>query len=156
MAEENTRTYQSSVILSAASPRAQPKDLVEGYKLSLARLARGLITCIVSTMARDHDCCVYLLTHHARTVLYIGVTSDLEGRLYEHITRVHPGGFTGRYQVDRLVCYEQFGDVLTAIEREKQLKGWTRAKKNALVARSNPLWADLSADWPALRGLRGP
>ncbi len=153
---ESACCSQTSVILSAASPRAQSKDLVEEYPLALYLLARELIMCVSTMMARDHDYCVYLLTNYARTVLYIGVTSDLEGRLYEHITRVHPGGFTGRYQVDRLVCYEQFGDVLTAIEREKQLKGWTRAKKNALVARSNPLWADLSADWPALRGLRGP
>ena len=97
-------------------------------------------------MARDHAYHVYLLTNLARTVLYIGVTSDLEGRLYEHRMAERPG-FTQRYKVDRLVYCEHYGDVLAAIAREKQLKGWKRAKKDALIATENPEWNDLSVEW---------
>ena len=104
-------------------------------------------------MARDHDYFVYLLTNFARTVLYIGVTSDLEGRLYEHRMGTLPS-FTKRYRVNRLVYCEGYGEVLQAIAREKQLKGWTRAKKEALIATTNPRWEDLSANWPALRNIR--
>ena len=104
-------------------------------------------------MARDHNYFVYLLTNATRTVLYIGITSDLEGRLYEHRTGALPS-FTSRYRVDRLVYHESYGDVLAAIAREKQLKGWTRAKKEALIANMNPNWEDLNASWPALRNMR--
>ncbi len=107
-------------------------------------------------MARDHDYFVYLLSNKTRTVLYIGVTSDLEARLRAHIGRVHPKSFTARYQVDRLMYYEEFEDVLAAIAREKQLKGWTRAKKNALIATTNPRWTDLSAGWASLSHVRTP
>ncbi len=96
-------------------------------------------------MARDHNYFVYLLTNAGRTVLYIGMTSDLEGRLYEHRTGALPTSFTSRYRVDRLVYYEGYGEVLAAIAREKQLKGWTRVKKEALIATMNPRWEDLSA-----------
>ncbi len=97
-------------------------------------------------MPRDHDYHVYLLTNLARTVLYIGVTSDLEGRLYEHRTGTRKG-FTKDYRVDRLVYCELYGHVLDAIAREKQLKGWRRIKKDALIASVNPEWNDLSAGW---------
>ena len=97
-------------------------------------------------MSRDHDYHVYMVTNFTRTVLYIGVTSDLEGRLYEHRAGVCKG-FTKHYHVDRLVFYELYGHILDAIAREKQLKGWTRAKKEALVATKNPCWDDLSAGW---------
>ena len=105
-------------------------------------------------MPREHDYFVYLLTNASRTVLYIGVTSDLEGRLYEHRTGTLPS-FTKRYAVNRLVYCEGYAEVLDAIAREKQLKGWTRAKKEALIATTNPQWVDLSADWPALRNTLG-
>ena len=97
-------------------------------------------------MPREHDYYVYMVTNFARSVLYIGVTSDLEGRLYEHREGV-TAGFTKRYRVNRLVFCEHYGDVLAAIAREKQLKGWTRAKKETLVAVGNPRWDDLSTDW---------
>jgi putative endonuclease len=89
---------------------------------------------------------VYILASHSRT-LYIGVTNELEQRVFEHKTKAEPEGFTARYNIDRLVYYEDTTDVTIAIEREKQLKGWTRAKKLALIERMNPHWSDLSDRW---------
>ena len=89
---------------------------------------------------------VYILTNWKGNVMYIGVTSNLERRLYEHRHELIEG-FTKLYHVHKLVYYEQTGDVKAAIEREKQLKHWTRAKKNALVETMNPTWKDLSEDW---------
>jgi putative endonuclease len=86
---------------------------------------------------------VYVLTNHSRT-LYIGVTNNLERRLQEHGEKKVPG-FTADYLIDRLVYYEQFGDVRDAIAREKQLKGWRREKKIALIEKRNPYWEDLGA-----------
>ncbi len=78
--------------------------------------------------------------------MYIGVTSNLERRLYEHKQEL-VDGFTKKYHVHKLVYYEQTSDVRAAIAREKELKGWLRAKKNALVETMNPTWRDLSEDW---------
>jgi putative endonuclease len=78
--------------------------------------------------------------------MYIGVTNNLERRLYEHRTK-SVKGFTTKYNLDRLVYFEQTGDVSAAIAREKQIKSWRREKKNALVAAANPEWKDLSSDW---------
>ena len=89
---------------------------------------------------------VYILTNWNNTVMYIGITNDLERRLYEHKHQLLDG-FTKRYNVHRLVYFEQAGDVRVAIAREKQLKGWSRKKKNALVSDMNPAWRDLSDDW---------
>ncbi|WP_138296653.1 MULTISPECIES: GIY-YIG nuclease family protein [unclassified Clostridium] len=89
---------------------------------------------------------VYMLTNPSRTVLYIGVTGDLTRRLAQHRSG-ETGGFTARYHTHRLVYFEQTTDVRAAIAREKQLKGWSRAKKDALVESVNPLWQDLSASW---------
>lgn len=88
-------------------------------------------------------CAVYLLCNKAKTVLYTGVTNNLMCRVFEHRECVEPNSFTARYNVNRLVYYEAFNDIVAAIRREKQIKGWTRARKNALVARSNPTWGDL-------------
>ncbi len=88
---------------------------------------------------------VYILTNRSGT-LYIGVTNNLERRLAEHRSGTTQS-FTGRYKLDRLVYVEESGDVRAAIEREKQLKGWTRRRKIALIAELNPTWQDLSADW---------
>lgn len=97
-------------------------------------------------MARDEGYYyVYLLTNESRTVLYIGVTNDLETRLHQDRAAELPG-FTQRYRVNRLVYYEDYPDPVSAIAREKQLKGWTRAKKNALVEKVNLRWRDLTAD----------
>ena len=89
---------------------------------------------------------VYLLTNWSNKVLYTGVTNDLKRRLYEH-TEGLADGFTQKYHVHKLVYFEVTTDVRSAIAREKQIKGWTRAKKNALVETSNPGWADLSKTW---------
>ena len=78
-----------------------------------------------------HDYYVYLLASRSR-VLYIGVTNNLERRLFEHRQRRRPG-FTSQYQVDRLIYFEMFGEIRDAIAREKQLKGWRREKKIALI-----------------------
>ena len=90
--------------------------------------------------------CVYILTNRYNTVLYIGVTNDLVRRLYEHKHNLVPG-FTSKYRVHKLVYFETTNDVRAAIEREKQLKGWTRNKKNALIAKANPNWIDPSSQW---------
>ena len=89
---------------------------------------------------------VYILTNWDDSVLYIGVTSNLPRRLYEHRNGL-ADGFTKRYNIHKLVYFENTNDVYSAISREKQLKKWTRSKKNALIAKINPNWVDLSAEW---------
>ena len=89
---------------------------------------------------------VYMLTNWDDSVLYIGVTSNLPHRLYEHRNHL-ADGFTKRYNVHKLVYFEQTNDVYSAISREKQLKRWNRSKKNALIAKMNPQWKDLSEEW---------
>ena len=84
---------------------------------------------------------VYIMTNHSRT-LYIGVTNDLRRRVQEHKQKQVPG-FTQKYNVTRLVYYEETPDVKAALTREKQIKGWLRAKKVALIESVNPEWRDL-------------
>ena len=88
---------------------------------------------------------VYIMTNKSHT-LYTGVTNDLERRVYEHKQKL-VAGFTAKYNIDRLVYYEATQDVNSAIYREKQIKGWLRAKKIALIESTNPKWTDLSARW---------
>ena len=78
--------------------------------------------------------------------MYTGVTSDLERRVFEHKNKLIPG-FTGRYNINALVYFEETNDVNAALAREKQIKGWTRARKVCLVQAVNPTFADLSAEW---------
>ena len=87
---------------------------------------------------------VYLLSSHRR-VLYTGVTGDLYRRMYEHRHHVLEG-FTKRYDVTQLVYFESFTEVLAAISREKEIKGWSRARKVALVRSLNPEWKDLAPE----------
>ena len=89
---------------------------------------------------------VYMLTNWDDSVIYIGFTNNLERRLYEHRNHL-VDGYTKKYNVHKLVYYEYTNDVYAAMEREKQLKGWTRKKKNALVQKMNPEWKDLSLEW---------
>ena len=89
---------------------------------------------------------VYILSNWCDSVLYIGVTNNLPRRLYEHRNHLVKG-FSQKYNVCKLVYFETTGDVRVALEREKQLKGWTRAKKNTLISESNSQWKDLSAEW---------
>ena len=88
---------------------------------------------------------VYIMSNRSKT-LYVGVTNNLERRVYEHKHGLIEG-FTTRYRVTRLVYYETTGDVSAAIEREKQIKGWLRRKKIALIESMNPEWDDLSETW---------
>jgi putative endonuclease len=88
---------------------------------------------------------VYMMTNRSRVVLYTGVTNDLERRVWEH--RNHAvKGFTKTYKIDRLVYYEHFSEACDAIAREKEIKGWRREKKNALVRTQNPRWKDLGQE----------
>ena len=88
---------------------------------------------------------VYILASKSG-VLYVGVTNDLTRRVSEHQAKII-SGFTSKYNVVRLVYFESFGDIRDAIAREKQLKGWRRGKKIALIQSLNPNWGDLSAEW---------
>jgi putative endonuclease len=87
------------------------------------------------------DFYIYILTNPARTVLYTGVTNNLERRLYEHSEGLGEARkFTGRYQCNLLVYFESSTDAKQAIAREKQIKNWTRAKKEFLISTLNPDW----------------
>jgi putative endonuclease len=88
---------------------------------------------------------VYIMASRSG-VLYIGVTNDLTRRVSEHQRKAVPG-FTARYRVSRLVHFESFDQVRDAIAREKQLKGWRREKKIALIEKANSAWRDLSEGW---------
>ena len=87
---------------------------------------------------------VYLMTNNHNTVLYIGVSSNLEKRIWEHKNDIDKGSFTYKHNCHKLVYYEAFADIRYAIAREKQLKNWKREWKNALVVKDNPNWDDLS------------
>jgi putative endonuclease len=95
-------------------------------------------------MARSYY--VYILQSISRRVLYIGVTSDIEHRMFQHRTHAFEG-FAAKYKCERLVFYERYGRVHDAIQREKQLKGWRREKKEWLITQLNPHWRDLSKVW---------
>jgi putative endonuclease len=97
-------------------------------------------------MAADHNYFVYILTDKGRHTLYIGVTNDIRKRLYQH-RNPEKASFTQRYHCTVLLHVEHYPDVHAAIAREKQLKGWVRRKKLALICAHNPNKQDLSADW---------
>lgn len=89
---------------------------------------------------------VYILTNKSNRVLYIGVTNNLPRRVYEHKEGLIEG-FTSKYNVNKLVYYENTVDIKVAIEREKTLKKWARKKKEWLIEQYNPDWRDLSLDF---------
>lgn len=89
---------------------------------------------------------VYMVGSASRRALYTGVTADLSRRVWEHKNNLG-GYFTTRYKCHRLLYFEQFTNVETAIAREKEIKGWHREKKNKLVESTNPEWKDLAANW---------
>lgn len=89
---------------------------------------------------------VYILTNWNNEVMYVGVTNNLERRLYEHKQKLIDG-FTKKYNLNKLVYFEETNSVLVAIEREKEIKKWRREKKNALVLKDNSQWTDLSDGW---------
>jgi putative endonuclease len=96
-------------------------------------------------VATPHRYFVYILSSKTKR-LYVGVTNDLERRVAQHKRR-ESEGFTSRYNIDRLVYYEETADVWAALNREKQLKGWMRGRKLELVSDMNPEWHDLAAEW---------
>ena len=96
-------------------------------------------------MINDRRYYVYLFSNRTRT-LYVGVTNDLQRRIYEHKSRLVEG-FTKRYYLNYLVYFEETTDVASAIAREKQIKSWRRAKKIDLMESTNPQWKDLSLEW---------
>jgi putative endonuclease len=108
--------------------RPQPKNLALQEDASLAR-----------------EYYVYIMTNRSGT-LYTGVTNNLIARAMQH-KNAETSTFTGRYKLDRLVNFESTTDISVAIAREKQIKGWTRQKKIALIAPMNPKWLDLSDGW---------
>ena len=91
---------------------------------------------------------VYIVTNKSKQVLYTGVTNDLKRRLNEHKESVENNSpnFTGRYQAFYLIYWERFFDIRQAIEREKEIKGWLRAKKKELISSQNPEWRILNDD----------
>ena len=96
-------------------------------------------------MSDRHDYWTYIMASMSR-VLYVGVTSDLQGRVSQHKLKLIEG-FTKKYNCTRLVWYEQFREIRDAIDCETRIKGWLRAKKIALIEQLNPEWKDLSAGW---------
>jgi len=101
-------------------------------------------------MSRMRKFWVYIIASKSGT-LYVGVTNSLDRRVFEHKQKLIQG-FTSKYGCDRLVWHEQWTFVQHAIRREKQLKGWTRAKKIALIEEMNPRWADLAESWGQVLG----
>ncbi len=89
---------------------------------------------------------VYIMASYRQT-LYIGVTNDLQRRVYQHKNKINPNSFTSRYNINRLVYYETFNDIQDALAREKQLKSFRREKKVSLLVSENPNWQDLSLEW---------
>lgn len=87
---------------------------------------------------------VYILTNKLNTTLYIGVTSNLQKRVYEHQNNIFPNSFVSKYNLKKIIYYEGFHSIEEAIGREKQLKGWSRKKKEDLIGTMNPKWIDLT------------
>jgi putative endonuclease len=92
---------------------------------------------------------IYIMSGRTRR-LYVGITNDLERRVYEHRSKSVPG-FTSKYHLDRLIYFEEHPDIRDAISREKQIKSWRRKKKLTLIELLNPKWRDLSLDWQSNR-----
>ena len=86
---------------------------------------------------------VYILTNRNHRVLYTGVTNDLVRRMYEHRNHLIKSAFSSQYNTDKLVYFEETSSSRAAIEREKQIKSWSRKKKENLIATKNPQWQDL-------------
>jgi putative endonuclease len=95
---------------------------------------------------KEHIYYVYILTNKRNNCFYIGVTNNLLDRYYKHKNKIDPKSFTAKYNVDKLVFYEIFGDINAAIFREKELKGWRREKKINLIKSKNIRFEDLEKD----------
>ena len=104
-------------------------------------------------MRKKYDCAVYILSNKTNTILYVGVCTGLERRIWEHKTKKYPG-FSAQYNCQKLVYYESYKYIDDAIEREKQIKQWRRDKKEYLINFDNPTWDDLARDWYDDDGLK--
>ena len=89
---------------------------------------------------------IYIMASQKNGTIYTGVTSDLQSRVWQHKNKTFKG-FTSKYNVNILVYYEEYGRIEDAIQREKQIKGWSRKKKTDLIEKENYFWKDLSEDW---------
>ncbi len=92
-----------------------------------------------------HNYYIYIISNWNNKVIYIGVTNNLERRIFEHKSKLIPG-FSSKYNLNKLVYYEQYSDIRDAVIREKELKKWRREKKNKIIESMNPEWVDLSKD----------
>jgi putative endonuclease len=130
---------------TGATERPTPQEQCRGFQFAI--LSPGFIGTKDLALAKEFvkRCFVYIMTNRSRT-LYTGVTNNLARRVLEHKLKLVPG-FTSKYNIRRLVYFELFGDARAAIGREKQIKGWLRAKKIALIESTNPDWKDLSEGW---------
>ena len=90
---------------------------------------------------------IYIITNKKRGTLYIGSTSDIEGRIWEHKNKSFKGSFSDIYNLDKLVYYEELDGPLEMVNRERTLKNWHRDWKISLIEERNPNWLDLSEDW---------
>ena len=93
---------------------------------------------------------VYFMTNKDNNVLYVGVTNNLERRVWAHKNQINADCFTAKYNCDKLVCFEHTNSIKDGIAREKQLKNWKREWKNALIEKQNPKWEDLSIKYEIL------
>lgn len=91
---------------------------------------------------------VYILTNKSNRVLYTGVTSDIQKRIYQHKTKFYKDSFSARYNCNKLVYFSEFTDIKNAIQFEKKLKAGNRLNKEKLIVALNPEWNDLAEDWP--------
>jgi putative endonuclease len=135
---ERERRQKMPVILSAEKESKRLTEVEATSNISLSSPVPRL-RCFPNVM--DHDYFVYILTNKGRSTLYIGVTNDLPTRLWQH-RNPERTSFSQRYHRVLLMHAEHFPDVNAAIAREKQLKGWRRAKKIALIEKDNPRWDD--------------
>lgn len=93
------------------------------------------------------DSFVYIMANRYNSTIYVGVTSNLQRRVWEHKSGVNKSSFTYKYNCHKLVYFEQFGDIELAIARDKQIKNWKRERKNKIIENGNPTWDDLAEEW---------
>ena len=120
-------------------------DLVMGFCCHFDRREKSFFVLFDTVMPVENRYYVYLMTNWNHRVMYLGVTNDLTRRVYEHKNKLVKG-FTEKYNVNKLVYFEETADVRSAIAREKEIKKWRRQKKDALVQSANPKWQDLSEE----------
>ena len=94
---------------------------------------------------KDHNYYIYIISNWNNKVIYVGMTNDLERRIYEHKNKIFEG-FSKKYNLNKLVYYEHTNDVNAAIRREKEIKKWRREKKNKLIESMNSEWKDLAEE----------